>query len=251
MNLAGDIIYSRVDNKCVLFFSSLFKRCNLALANQKLCGQSPFRTLQLLFDRTESFSLSFCLHYQSLCMSLCFKDLRLLLGFCHVDVCDFLSLRGQDVCSFSPFSLCLKNHRLLYVCGRFNVLNLIPECRNAPLVCIFLDVFNDAEVQLLTLPKKTVKGQSADFAAHSGLGKISDSSLVVFNSIGGFFWVKNLDVKDSIDVKSDVIFSDCHLGANLYYLLSQIVNVRDFFDNRDDKIETWLHLAIVLLEAVD
>jgi len=122
----------------------------------------------------------------------------------------------------------------LDVCGRFNVLYLIPECRNAPLVCILLDVLNDAQVQLLAFPKQTVKGQSADFAAHSGLSEISDSSLVVFDSIRRFLWVKNLDVQDTIDVKSDVIFRDCDLGANLYYLLSQIVDVRDFFNYRDD-----------------
>ena len=52
-------------------------------------------------------------------------------------------------------------------------------------------------------------------------------------------------------MKRDIIFSDGYLRANLDYLLSQIVHIRDLLNDRDDEVETWLHLPIVLLESMD
>ena len=104
---------------------------------------------------------------------------------------------------------------------------------------------------MLALLEQTVKSEFTDFTAHSSLSEVRDSGLVVFDSIGRLFWVKNLDIQDTIDVKRDVIFRYCNLGANLYYLLAQIMDIRDFFNHRDDEIKTWLHLAIVLLETMD
>lgn len=251
MDLVGNIIHSRVDNECVLLFSGLFERCDLSLADQKLGSQSPLGALQLLFDRAESFGLSFCLHNQSLSVTLSFEDLGLLLGLCHVDVGDLLSLRRENVCTFPPFSLCLQDHRLLDIWGWFNILYLIPECWNAPLGSVLLNVLNDVQVELLALLKQAIQSQSADFTAHCSLSKVWDSGLVIFDPIGCFLWVNDLDVEDTIDVKRDVILCDCHLGANLDYLLSHIMHIRDLLNHRDNEIETWLHLAIVLFETMN
>ena len=47
--------------------------------------------------------------------------LELLFSLCHVDVGDFLSLRRKDVYTFTPFSLCLQDHRLLDIEGRLDI----------------------------------------------------------------------------------------------------------------------------------
>ena len=52
-------------------------------------------------------------------------------------------------------------------------------------------------------------------------------------------------------MKRYIIFIDGYLRANLDYLLSQIVHIRDLLNDRDDEVETWLHLPIVLLESMD
>ena len=157
MYLIRNIIHSWVDNECVLLLSGLFERCNLSLPYEELGSQSPLVALQLLFDRTESFSLSFGLHDQSLSVSLSFKNLGLLFSLCHVDVGDLLSFRRKDVCTFSPLSFCLQDHRLLDIGGRLDILYLISQCWDAPLGCILLDVLNNVQVQLLTLLKQTIQ----------------------------------------------------------------------------------------------
>jgi hypothetical protein len=53
----------------------LFERCNFSLPDQELRSQSPLDALQLLFDRAESLSLSFCLHNQSFSVPLSLENL--------------------------------------------------------------------------------------------------------------------------------------------------------------------------------
>jgi hypothetical protein len=83
---------------------------------------------------------------------------------------------------------------------------------DSPVLGLLVDRLNNVLVKGVSLLEGLVKGKLADLTTHGGLSKVGDSLVDVLNVVRGFLRIDDLNVKDTIDVESNVVLGDCYLG---------------------------------------
>ena len=158
-------------------------------------------------------------------MSLRLEDLCLLFSIGYINVGEHLSLRGKNTGSLSSLSLSLKHHRFLNGSWWLNIFDLISDWVNSPSLWFLLNSADNFFIECFSLLEQTVQGSLTDFRPHRCLCKICDCILVRFYTIWSFFWIYNLNIEHSVDMKGHVIPCHRNLWGDLNCLFSQIVYI--------------------------
>ena len=187
-------------------------------------------------------SLSHCkcllLDLHGLALSL--HNLSRFVPFGDVDFALALALTEQNLAALVSLGLGLQLHATLDHSGRLNVLNLVAEHLDAPVLGGQVQRPHDVCVERLTLLEGAVQVKAADLRAHAGLSKRGNSNHGVSDVVGGLFCVDNLVVEKAVDLDFDVVLRDGSLVLNVVQGFLKTVAVGHGAQEGQLEVKAWL-----------